>query len=124
MFEWIGTASPLRLVAEQLSTMSFRTWHCSTKRAMTFLLRRTSDSVFFGYHRESELFANERRFWAFIRRAIWLEANLNVKRENGISGQRAEKHNAAPAQMQTRSLKTALWKIVSAIASLEHRQDA
>ena len=42
---------------------------------------RTSDSVFFGYHAKSELFASERRFWAFIRRAIYLEANLNVKRE-------------------------------------------
>ena len=36
---------------------------------------------FCGYHAESELLASERRFWAFIRRAVWLEANLNVKRE-------------------------------------------
>jgi hypothetical protein len=41
----------------------------------------TSDSVFFGYHAKSELFVSERRFWPFIRRAIYLEANLNVKRE-------------------------------------------
>jgi hypothetical protein len=41
----------------------------------------TSDSVFFGYNAKSELFASKRRFWPFIRRAIYLEANLNVKRE-------------------------------------------
>jgi hypothetical protein len=41
----------------------------------------TSDSVFFGYHAKSELFRKRKGFWAFIRRAIYVEANLNVKRE-------------------------------------------
>jgi hypothetical protein len=45
------------------------------------LERRTSDSVFFGYHAKAEFCASEKRFWAFIQRAICLEANLNVKRE-------------------------------------------
>ena len=36
---------------------------------------------FCGYHAESELLASERCFWAIIRRAVWPEANLNVKRE-------------------------------------------
>ena len=36
---------------------------------------------FFGYHAKSELSGGERRFWAFIRTAFYLDANLNVKRE-------------------------------------------
>jgi hypothetical protein len=38
-------------------------------------------SVFFGYHAKSERFASERRLRPLIRRAIYLKANLNVKRE-------------------------------------------
>jgi hypothetical protein len=43
--------------------------------------RITNDSVFFGDHAKSELFASVSASRAFIRRAIWLEANLNVKRD-------------------------------------------
>ena len=60
----------------------------------------TSDYVFFGSHAKSESFASEGASGAFIRKAIWLEANLNVKRQ--MSESRPEPPEKASRSMQDR----------------------